>query len=81
MSSPVEVKVNGVSVKVPPGSTVAVAIMIAEQVCRTSVAGEPRGVLCAMGICFECRAVIDGQPHSRSCQIICQAGMEVKTHE
>ena len=27
----------------------------------TSVTGEPRGPLCAMGVCFECRVTIDGR--------------------
>ena len=44
-------------------------------------AGEARGPLCGMGICFECRATVNGQPHCRSCQIICQPGMEVRTDE
>ncbi len=34
---------------------------------RRSVSGEPRGVLCAMGICFECRMEIGGSPHRRAC--------------
>jgi D-hydroxyproline dehydrogenase subunit gamma len=81
MPDAIVLRVNGASVSVPPGATVAVAIMIAGQACRSSIAGSPRGVLCGMGICFECRAVINGQPHARSCQIVCQAGMEVKTGE
>lgn len=36
---------------------------------RLSVTGEPRGPLCGMGICFECRATIDGKPHVRTCQM------------
>jgi sarcosine oxidase subunit alpha len=32
-----------------------------------------------MGICFECRAEIDGVAHSRSCQILCVSGMNIKT--
>jgi D-hydroxyproline dehydrogenase subunit gamma len=79
MPSPIVLRVNGETVSVPSGATVAVAIMMAGQAVRTSVTGEPRGVLCGMGICFECRAEIDGQPHCRSCQILCQAGMEVRT--
>jgi D-hydroxyproline dehydrogenase subunit gamma len=66
---------------VPVGSTVAVAIAIAGQPCRTSVTGEPRGPLCGMGICFECRAVVDGIPHSRTCQILCEPDMDVSTNE
>ena len=36
-------------------------------VLRRSVSGEPRGVLCAMGICFECRVTLDGVAHRRAC--------------
>jgi sarcosine oxidase subunit alpha len=79
MPSEFTVRVNGASIAVPAGSTVAVAIAIAGQPCRTSVTGEPRGPLCGMGICFECRAVVDGIPHSRTCQILCEPNMEVST--
>jgi sarcosine oxidase subunit alpha len=78
-SSPVTLSVNGSHVTVLAGATVAVAVAIAGQACRTSVSGEPRGPLCGMGICFECRVSINGTPHCRSCQIVCEPGMEVKT--
>jgi hypothetical protein len=81
MSDQVTVAVNGLPVTVPLGTTVAVAVTIAGQACRTSVNREPRGPLCGIGICFECRAVINGQPHCRSCQILCEPGMEVRTDE
>jgi D-hydroxyproline dehydrogenase subunit gamma len=79
MSSQVIVTVNGASVVVPASATVAVAVAISGQPFRTSVSGEPRAALCAMGICYECRVTIDGIPHRRSCQILCEPGMEVKT--
>jgi D-hydroxyproline dehydrogenase subunit gamma len=81
MLSQVAVKVNGAPVSVPLGATVAVAVAIAGQACRTSVTGEARGALCGMGICFECRVVIDGNLHCRSCQILCEPAMEVITDE
>jgi len=71
--------VDGTRVVVPTGATVAVAVAIAGHACRQSGSGEPRGPLCGMGICFECRVAIDGQPHCRSCQVICKDGMEVRT--
>lgn len=79
MPGSITLSVNGASVTVPDGATVAVAMTIAGQACRTSVAGEPRGPLCGMGICFECRVVINGKPHCRSCQIVCETGMDVRT--
>ena len=75
------VTVNGSPVAVSPGTTVAVAMAIAGQACRTSVSGEPRGPLCGMGICFECRVAINGRPHRPSCQILCEQDMDVRTDE
>jgi D-hydroxyproline dehydrogenase subunit gamma len=77
MSDQVSMRVNGASISVPSGTTVAVAMELAGQPCRTSVTGEPRGPLCGMGICFECRVTINGIPHRRSCQSPCEQGMEV----
>lgn len=81
MSSEFRVSVNGTPVLVPPGATVAVALMMAGQPCRISITGEPRGPLCGMGICFECRAIVNGIPHSRSCQLLCEPDMDVRTDE
>jgi len=72
--------VDGISVRVPAGSMVSTAVAIAGIAAfRTSVSGEPRGPLCGMGICFECRVTIDNQPHCRSCQVPCEPGMDVRT--
>ena len=80
MSTDVELKVNGKGLKVRPGTTVAAALAMAgSDATRRSVSGEPRGPLCGMGICFECRVTIDGQPYRLACQIACRTGMEVVT--
>jgi len=77
-----ELSVNGARVRVPAGSTVAAAVMLAGvESFRRSVTGTPRGPLCGMGICFECRVSIDGEAHCRSCQIVCLPGMDVRTSE
>jgi len=76
----VEVFVNRHAVRVTPGTMVSAAVAAAGVTAfRRSVSGEPRSPLCGMGICFECRVTIDGQPHQRSCQIPCAAGMTVTT--
>jgi sarcosine oxidase subunit alpha len=77
MSDQVSLKVNGATISVTSGTTVAVAMVLAGQRCRTSVTGEARGPLCGIGICFECRVTINGMPHCRSCQSPCEPGMEV----
>jgi len=79
MLNQITMTVNGTPVVVPSGATVAVAMVLAGVACRTSVSGEPRGPLCGMGICFECRVVIGGVPHRRSCQVMCEQGMQVTT--
>jgi predicted molibdopterin-dependent oxidoreductase YjgC len=72
--------INGRAIKVPIGSTVAAALTIADvRAFRHSVRGEPRAPLCGMGICFECRVTINGQPHRLSCQTLCEEGMTVIT--
>ena len=76
---PIALHINGAIVDVPPGTTVAAAVLMAGASTRTSVHGEARGPLCGMGICFECRVTIDGLPHQRSCQILCTPGMQVAT--
>jgi len=78
----VTIGVNGVPVTMPAGSMVAAAVMKAGiSSFRRSVTGEARGPLCGMGICFECRVTIDGVAHARSCQTICENGMDVRTDE
>ncbi len=79
MPDQVTLSVNGRNLSVPQGSTVAVAIATASSFCRRSVSGKPRSILCGMGICFECRAEIDGSLHQRTCQIVCTPGMRVNT--
>jgi hypothetical protein len=79
MSEGCSITVNGRQVRVPLGASVAAAVIMANEPCRFSVSGEPRGPLCGMGICMECRATVNGVPHRRTCQMICAAGMEVVT--
>lgn len=81
MPDTVTLRVNGSTVSVVAGATVAVAVALAGSPCRTSVTGEPRGPLCGMGICFECRVSINGKKHCRSCQTICEQGMDVTTND
>ena len=82
MADRVLLTVNGVKVEVPTGAMVSTAVAMAGvSAYRRSVNGEPRGPLCGMGICFECRVTIDGKPHQRGCQIPCSEGMEIRCDE
>ncbi len=74
-----KVFVNGMPLHVPEEASAAAACVQADAATRISSAGEPRAPLCGMGICYECRAVIDGVPHQRACLIPCQEGMRIDT--
>lgn len=80
MQENVTISVDGTEVSVPQGTAVAAAVAMAgKSRFRRSVSGNPRGPVCGMGICCECRVTINDQPHQRSCVTICEEGMEVRT--
>jgi predicted molibdopterin-dependent oxidoreductase YjgC len=74
----IRIIVNGTEHRVPEGISLAAALLNAGySAFRTSVGGEPRGPVCGMGTCFECRATIDGAPGQRSCLVSVREGMTV----
>lgn len=78
----IQLRVNGRPVNVPAGTVLAAAVAAAGvSRFRRSVSQQPRGPLCGMGVCMECRVSINGEAHCRSCQTLCEAGMEVRTDE
>ena len=74
-----DIKINGQSFTVHTGTTVAAAIMNSGLTAGKSLSGKARNPLCGMGVCYECRAEVNGIEHERTCMILCSAGMEVKT--
>lgn len=82
MTDLVNIRVNGKSLPVAAGTVLAAAIAQAGVAAfRCSVSGQPRGPLCGMGVCMECCVTLNGQAHCRSCQALCEEGMEVRTNE
>jgi sarcosine oxidase subunit alpha len=80
MPETVTVRLDGKNVEVRAGISVAAAILNSEVArVRTSVTGQARAPLCGMGVCFECRATVNGVPHVRTCMIACTDGMEIET--
>jgi hypothetical protein len=76
----VDFVVNGKPVSAFAGATVAAALLNAGGFAfRESVAGEARGPVCGMGVCYECRVTIDDVPHQRACLRIVERGMRVET--
>jgi len=79
MPESTRIVVNGEEISTQPGATIAAVLASRGIACRRSVTGDLRGPLCGMGICYECRVEINGIPNCRSCQTICEPGMEVST--
>lgn len=76
----VTIVVDGVTLDVPEGVSVAAALLsTGVRAFRRSVSGEPRAPLCGMGICHECHVAIDGVAHQRSCLVRVVHGMRVST--
>lgn len=80
MADKITIRINGKAVQVAPGTTAASAVLNSgTAMFRKSVNGESRGPVCGMGICYECRATIDGVAHQRSCMFVCTEGMVIET--
>jgi D-hydroxyproline dehydrogenase subunit gamma len=65
--------------RVPCGVTVAAALKLSGiEATRLSVRGEARAPFCGMGICQECRVLVNGQ-RRLACQTLCTEQMTVST--
>ena len=69
-STPIGIIVDGKPAIGLAGQTIAAIMMAEGQLSwrRSSVAGEPRGLFCGIGICFDCLVVVNGERDVRACQ-------------
>jgi sarcosine oxidase subunit alpha len=81
MSELVSLRVNGRTVSVPVGASVAAAVAQLGLHFRRSVGQASRAPLCGMGVCFECRVHVDGVAHVRACMTPVSEGMQVQTDD
>lgn len=79
MSAILHLRIDGIAVEVPEGANVAAAVARATRSFRQSRHGMPRAPLCGIGVCFECRVAIDGEPHVLACMTPAREGMQVRT--
>jgi aerobic-type carbon monoxide dehydrogenase small subunit (CoxS/CutS family) len=75
----VEFTFAGRTVRGRAGETVAMALWADGQrdLRRSSRDGEPRGMFCAMGICFECLVRVDGRT-LRACLLPVRKGLVIE---
>lgn len=76
----VTVAVEGRTVEVPAGDTVAAVLLAAGIVPTrtTPVSGAPRAPYCLMGVCFDCLVEIDGSPNRQACMVPVADGMNIR---
>jgi len=79
----VEIILNGQSLQVTKGISVAAAALSHQQgfTRTTPVSGSKRAPFCMMGVCFDCLMVIDGKGNQRACATIVQQGMRIDNQQ
>ena len=62
------------------GETIAGALLAAgRKAWRRTPHGQPRGMFCGIGLCFDCLVTVNGTPNVRACLTPVAAGMVVDT--
>jgi predicted molibdopterin-dependent oxidoreductase YjgC len=78
----VEIVVDGRRVEAYLGETVAAVLLAGgEPATRTTPRGEPRGVFCGMGVCWDCLVVVEGVPNTRACATWVREGLRVERQD
>jgi D-hydroxyproline dehydrogenase subunit gamma len=81
--APVEIFVDGVSVRARAGDTVSAALLASGLDARraTAVSGAPRLPYCMMGVCFDCLVTIDGVGNRQGCLVPVSPGMKIEVQK
>lgn len=79
----VHILVNGHTLEAREGESVAAALLAAGvRTLRTAPRrGEPRGLFCGIGQCYDCLVEIDGEPGQRACMTRVRPGMSIRIPE
>ncbi|HTC09386.1 MAG TPA: (2Fe-2S)-binding protein [Acetobacteraceae bacterium] len=73
---------EGKTIAAREGQSVAAALIAAGERClRVDEAGLPKGAVCGIGVCWECRCSIDGSADIRACMTLARPGMNVRRQQ
>jgi predicted molibdopterin-dependent oxidoreductase YjgC len=79
-SRSITLRINGQPAQAQSEQSVAAALMQAGiKTFRQTSSGEPRGIYCGMGVCFECLVTVDGVPDQQACMLPVRPGMHIQT--
>lgn len=73
---------NGLELTGYEGEPIAAALLAngIKTIRNCEVTGEPRGLYCGIGHCYECRAEVDGISNLRTCMTPLRSGAKVSSH-
>jgi hypothetical protein len=78
----VTIIVDGRPLEARLGESVAAALLRSGgRTLRRTRGGEPRGLFCGIGLCYDCLVTVDGLPGQRACMVEARAGQRVETGE
>lgn len=70
---------DGAPVAFTPGQSVGAALAASGVTSwrTTRVGGEPRGLFCGIGVCYDCLLTVDGLRSQRACVVPAREGQDV----
>lgn len=76
----ISITVDGAPLPAYEGETIAGALLASgRRAWRHTRHGQPRGLYCGIGLCFDCLVTVNGTPNVRACLTPVAAGMVVET--
>lgn len=76
-----QIAVDGRQITVRSGQTIGAALLQngTRTLRRTRSGGEPRGMFCGIGMCFDCIVSVNDEPLQRACLRVAAPGDVVRT--
>ena len=76
----INIKVDGKKIKAYEGEPIAAALWAAgiRDFRYTRKRKEPRGFFCGIGLCTDCKMIVNGVPNIRTCITLVQDGMKIQ---
>ena len=74
---------DGAPMRAQDGQTIAAALIDhgINSWRRTRVDDQPRGILCGIGVCFDCLITVNGEPNVRACMARVEPADELRSQE
>jgi len=76
----ISIEVDGEKIEAYEGEPIAAALWAAgiRDFRYTKKRNEPRGYFCGIGLCTDCKMIVNGVPNIRTCVTLVQDGMKIK---